>query len=83
MAINRADSRPRLPAIAVPTLVLCGEAERLCPPEVHREMAAAIPGARLAIIANAGHFALIEQPDAVAAEFGRWLAAPARPAGAG
>lgn len=82
VAINRADSRPRLPAIAVPTLVLCGEAERLCPPEVHREMAAAIPGARLAIIPNAGHFALIEQPGAVAAEFGRWLAAPARPIGA-
>jgi len=75
IAINRADSRPRLSRIGVPTLVLCGEDDRLCTAEMHRETAAAIPGARLAILPRAGHFALIEQPDAVAAEVTRWLAA--------
>lgn len=75
MAIGRADSRPRLGRIAVPTLVLCGEDDRLCSAEVHREVAAAIPGARLAILPRAGHFALIEQPDAVAREVAAWLAA--------
>lgn len=79
MAIRRSDSRPRLPAIAVPTLVLCGAQERLCPVEVHREMAALIPGAELAIIPAAGHFALIEQPDAVATHLRRWLASPKDP----
>jgi pimeloyl-ACP methyl ester carboxylesterase len=75
MAISRADSRPRLRRIAVPTLVLCGEDDRLCSAEMHCEMAAAIPGARLAILPRAGHFALIEQPDAVAREVAAWLAA--------
>ncbi|HMR29823.1 MAG TPA: alpha/beta hydrolase [Geminicoccaceae bacterium] len=75
MAISRADSRPRLGRIAVPTLVLCGEDDRLCSAEMHREMAVAIPGARLAIVPRAGHFALIEQPDAIAREVSAWLAA--------
>lgn len=75
IAIHRADSRPRLGRIAVPVLVLCGEDERLCSVEVHREMAALIPGATLAVIPRAGHFALIEQPERVAASLRGWLAA--------
>jgi len=75
MAIHRADSRPRLPEIAVPTLVLCGEDERLCPVDIHREIAQLVPGAALAIIPRAGHFALIEQPAPVAAHLRHWLAA--------
>lgn len=74
-AILRADSRPRLPAIAVPTLVLCGEHDRLCPPALHREIAEAVPGSRLVVVPRAGHFALIERPDAVADAFRGWLAA--------
>lgn len=73
-AIGRADGRPRLAAIAVPTLVLCGEDDRLCPPALHREIADAVPGSRLVVVPRAGHFALIEQPDAVADAFRDWLA---------
>lgn len=76
MATHRADSRPRLSAIAVPTLVLCGEEDRPCPVEVHREIAEAVPGARLVVVPGAGHFALIERPDAVAAAVAAWLDAP-------
>lgn len=76
IAIHRVDGRPRLSAIAVPTLVLCGEADRPCPPEVHREIADAVPGARLVVVPGAGHFALIERPDAVAASIAAWLDAP-------
>lgn len=74
IAIHRADSRPRLARIAVPTLVLHGAADSVCPPEAHAEIARAIPGARLAAIADAGHFAPLENPRAVAAELARWLA---------
>ncbi len=76
--IGRADSRPRLGAIAVPTLVLCGAEDRLCTPETHRAMADAIPGATLAIIAGAGHFTPIEAPDATARAVSAWLAEPAK-----
>ncbi|WP_293853722.1 alpha/beta fold hydrolase [uncultured Alsobacter sp.] len=73
LAISRADSRPRLGAIRVPTLVLCGAEDKLCTPAVHEEMAAGIPGARLVQVPRTGHFALIEDPDAVAAALRDWL----------
>ena len=77
VAIHRADSRLRLKEITVPALVLCGAEDRVCPPELHREIARLIPGARLAIIPHAGHFAPIENPDAVASHMRDWLTAPA------
>jgi pimeloyl-ACP methyl ester carboxylesterase/predicted ester cyclase len=73
VAIHRADSRPRLSAIAVPTLILAGEAEQVCPLEAHREMAAAIPGARFFTIPEAGHFAPLENPAVVARHVRHWL----------
>ena len=56
IAIHRADSRPRLGVIAMPTLVLCGEDDRLCPVEVHREMADAIVGADLVVVPRSWYF---------------------------
>ena len=41
---DRADSRPTLPTISVPTLVLVGEHDALTPPADAAAMAAAIPG---------------------------------------
>lgn len=79
VAIARADSRPRLPAIRAPTLVLAGEHEAVCPVEAHREIARAIPGAEMAVIPDAGHFAPLENPDAVAHHITRWLLGHAVP----
>ena len=76
LAIHRADSRPRLGAIAAPTLVLCGAEDRLCTPETHRSMADAIPGATLVVIPGAGHFTPIEAPVATARAVAAWLAGP-------
>lgn len=73
VAIHRADSRPRLGAITVPTLVLAGEAEKVCPLEAHAELASGIAGARFFTIPNAGHFAPLENPAAVARHIGAWL----------
>ncbi|WP_457630884.1 alpha/beta fold hydrolase [Oceanithermus sp.] len=61
---GRPDSRPLLPEIEVPTLVIVGEEDTLTPPEQAREMAAAIPEAELLIIGGAGHMANIENPGA-------------------
>jgi len=49
-------------AVTVPTLVLVGADDRLTPPAMAKSIAAAIPGARLAIIPSAGHLSNIEQP---------------------
>ena len=59
------DALDRLGAITAPTLVVVGEQDLLTPPWVARELAEAIPGARLEVIRGAGssHVAPIERPD--------------------
>jgi pimeloyl-ACP methyl ester carboxylesterase len=73
--MGRADSRPLLAAIRVPTLVLVGEQDAATPPVLSDEMAAAIPGARLARIAECGHLSTMERPEAVTRELVAWLSA--------
>jgi pimeloyl-ACP methyl ester carboxylesterase len=65
---DRVDSRPVLPTIDVPVLVLVGEEDRLTPPADSEAMVAALPNARFSRIAGAGHLTPLEQPDVVAAE---------------
>lgn len=71
--MHRPDARPRLGAIAVPTLVACGAADALTPPELHSEMAGLIPGARLRHFADAGHLPPMEVPAAAGAALAEWL----------
>lgn len=61
----RADLRPHLPHISCPTLVLCGQDDGLAPPECSHELASAIPGAQLHMLATCGHMLTWEQPAAV------------------
>jgi len=63
--MNRCDSRPSLSAIRCPTLVAVGDGDVLTPPELSEEMAGAIVGAKLVVIAGAGHASTLEQPAAV------------------
>jgi pimeloyl-ACP methyl ester carboxylesterase len=69
----RADLRSALPAIGCPALVLCGEADALTPPEHSREIAAALPNARLEIVEGAGHMLTLEQPARVGTLLADWL----------
>lgn len=74
LALSRADSRPRLAALAMPLLLVCGGADRLCPPERHAEIAERVPSARRETLADCGHFAPLERPQAVRELLRDWLA---------
>jgi pimeloyl-ACP methyl ester carboxylesterase len=74
--MNRPDSRPDLPRIACPTLVLCGRQDQPTPIDAHEEMAAAIPNATLVVIEDCGHLSTMERPQAVNAAMRDWLAGP-------
>jgi pimeloyl-ACP methyl ester carboxylesterase len=71
--MNRVDSRPLLPSIRCPTLVLVGEQDAATPPALSDEMAAAIPGARLVKVADCGHLSTMERPEAVTAALVGWM----------
>ena len=56
------DLLTRLQRVRVPTLVIHGDAD-LIPVEVARHIAEAIPGARLEVLDDCGHFAYLDQPE--------------------
>ncbi|HWI76268.1 MAG TPA: alpha/beta fold hydrolase [Sphingomicrobium sp.] len=66
-AVWLADQRDRAAAIDGPTLVICGEEDKVTPPSLSEELAAIIPGAKLETIPGAGHISNLERP----AEFNR------------
>lgn len=75
--IDRADSLETLGTVSVPAMVMVGAADALTPPRLAEEMVQAMPpafsGVVYEVIANAGHMAPMEQPNAVNAAFRRWL----------
>lgn len=76
-ALTRPDATPHLGRIAVPTLIMTGRHDTWSPVAQHEALHALIPGSRLVIVEEAGHFAPAEQPGAVAAAMREWLAAGA------
>jgi pimeloyl-ACP methyl ester carboxylesterase len=71
--IGRADHRAMLAQLALPVLVLCGRVDQITPMALSREAAALIPGARLHILEDVGHWAPLERPEEVAEQLGRLL----------
>jgi pimeloyl-ACP methyl ester carboxylesterase len=71
--IGRIDSRPHLPRIKCPTLVVAARKDALTPVEILEELARGIPKSTLAIVEDSGHMASIEQPGQVTELLEAWL----------
>ncbi len=71
--LEREDLRPRLAAVDVPTLLVHGAEDPICPAGASRAMAAAIPHARLAVIPGAGHAPFLSRPAAFRDALGDFL----------
>ncbi len=71
--LNREDSIDTLASISCPTLVLCGEGDTLCPPQLHDEMASLIKGAEFRTIASSGHLPTLERPTETTVVLSSWL----------
>lgn len=68
------DLRAAITALRCPTLVVCGEGDGVTPPECSREIAQAIPGAQLELLADCGHMLTMERPAQVNRLLDGWLA---------
>ncbi len=69
---DRADYTETLREVCVPTLVLVGAHDRLCPVARHEAMRDLVPGARLVVVEGAGHLTTLEAPDAVTTALRHW-----------
>lgn len=72
MQHSRIDLRPALRRLQVPTLVVSGDRDTICPPEFHVEIAATVPAARLVTLPG-GHLLPMEQPEAFGGTVRAWL----------
>ena len=70
---SRPDQQESLPHIKVPTLILMGRDDQLCPLDRHQRMLELIPGARFEEIASAGHLPTLEQPELTNNALKEWL----------
>lgn len=73
MLASRRDQTATLQTIKVPTLLLHGEEDYLCPATHHLAMADLITGAKLVTIPHAGHLPCLEQPAKTNLALRRWL----------
>lgn len=64
-ACNRFDVKARLQEIKLPTLILCGEEDKLTPVKYSAFLSEHIPGSRLVLIPQAGHMVMVEKPEPV------------------
>jgi len=71
--IDRADSRPLLVDIEVPTVVIVGRQDQVTPLPRSQEMAADIANAQLVVLEECGHMSPLEKPAEVTAALRRWL----------
>jgi len=71
--IGRVDSRPTLPTIHCPTLILCGAQDAITPIEVHEEMHSQISNSKLVIVENCGHLSTLGQPEKVTESLRDWI----------
>jgi pimeloyl-ACP methyl ester carboxylesterase len=62
LELMETDQRALLSRITCPTLVICGENDRIVPGTVHREMAARLPRGKLVVCPDFGHFNDTDNP---------------------
>ncbi|WP_394618066.1 3-oxoadipate enol-lactonase [Lentzea sp. JNUCC 0626] len=64
-AIAAFDVRADLGRVAVPTLVIAGADDPATPPDLVREIADGVPGARFEVVADSAHLLTAERPEVV------------------
>ena len=62
MACNRLDITDKISGITIPAMIICGREDKMTPPALSEYLRDNIPGAKLSLIPEAGHFAMLENP---------------------
>lgn len=73
LACDAFDRRADVSRITVPTLILCGDADRMTPVKYSQFLHEQIAGSQLVVVSGAGHMVMLEQPAAVAGAVATFL----------
>lgn len=65
LACDRFDMRTQVASLTLPTLIICGVADKMTPVKLSEALHQAIGGSQLHLVAEAGHMVMVEQPAAV------------------
>ncbi len=74
LACDKHDVTATVSQIRVPALVICGDQDKMTPPEMSRYLKDHIPGAQLALIKDAGHFVMLENVEEFNKAIGAFVA---------
>jgi pimeloyl-ACP methyl ester carboxylesterase len=66
LACNAFDATSLVAGLSMPTLILCGDKDRMTPSHHSRWLNTHIANSRLELVPNAGHMVMLELPDVVA-----------------
>jgi pimeloyl-ACP methyl ester carboxylesterase len=72
-ALGEHDAMDVLPTIAVPTLIVAGERDRMTPQKAAKRIASMIPGAEILVVKGGTHYVAIEFPELVNLSIERFL----------
>ena len=73
LACDAFDRRADVSRIVLPTLILCGDADRMTPVKFSQFLHEQIAGSQLIVVPGAGHMVMLEQPAAVAESVAAFL----------
>jgi pimeloyl-ACP methyl ester carboxylesterase len=83
LACSKLDITDAIVELRIPTLVICGDEDKMTPPALSEYLGGHIPGARLALIPEAGHMVMLEKPEAFNASLTEFLNSLTSPPPAG
>lgn len=63
LACHRLDISDKVSQIGLPTLIMCGNDDKMTPPALSQFLGDTIPGAQLSFIENAGHMVMLENAE--------------------
>ena len=71
--MSRIDQTKTLKDIKVPTMLICGQYDRLCNVKTHEEMHSLIKNSTLSVVNDAGHLPTLENPFKTNRILNEWL----------
>lgn len=63
VACDKMDLTDKVKKINLPSLIICGEEDKMTPPQLSRDIAANIHGSKTCFIKGAGHMVMMENPE--------------------